>query len=273
MNSRDRTAGKKALAIRILLAAAVLVLFVRCSSDPGTPPTPQARESATAEGERPREGDDRWVRARRELVDSFRDEIRDPKVLEAMDAVPRHLFVPEGLRAAAYEDRSLPIAQRQTISQPFIVAAMTELLELRGGEKVLEIGTGSGYQAAVLARIAGEVYSVEILPELGERARDLLESLGYTNIRIRIGDGYNGWPEEAPFDAIIVTAAPAEVPPPLIAQLAVGGRLVIPVGERSQELLLIRRNSEDPDDITRKSVLPVRFVPMTGKAQDKVEIK
>jgi len=254
---------------RLMACAALVLALPACPRDAAPPMSPRSVEtSPSADGP----GDEAsWLRKRGALVDSLRREIHDPRVLAAMERVPRHRFVPESIRSAAYEDRALPIGHEQTISQPYIVAAMTELLELKGGEKVLEIGTGSGYQAAVLAEIAGEVFTVEIVPALASRARELLTSLGYRNIRFRVGDGYNGWPEESPFDAIIVTAAPPEVPPPLIAQLRVGGRLVIPVGERSQELVVIRRDSEDPRDVTRRSVLPVRFVPMTGKAQDKVE--
>jgi protein-L-isoaspartate(D-aspartate) O-methyltransferase len=178
--------------------------------------------------------------------------------------VPRHRFVPEGYRGDAYADSPLPIGEGQTISQPYIVALMTSLLELDGDEKVLEIGTGSGYQAAVLARLVREVYSVEILRPLGEQARTTLEELGYENVQVRVGDGYKGWPEKAPFDAIIVTAAPERIPEPLIEQLKVGGRLVIPVGNFWQNLLVITKTA---DGVEKRTVLPVRFVPMTGEVQ------
>jgi protein-L-isoaspartate(D-aspartate) O-methyltransferase len=181
--------------------------------------------------------------------------------------VPRHEFVPADLVKSAYDDNALPLKLGQTISQPYIVAYMTQALDLKGTERVLEIGTGSGYQAAVLAEIASEVYTIEILPQLQEQATSVLAKLGYRNIRFRTGDGYLGWPEHAPFDCIIVTAAPEEVPAPLIDQLKEGGRLVIPVGSISQELMLIVK---DKKGITRRTTIPVRFVPMTGKAQEKI---
>ena len=168
------------------------------------------------------------------------------------------------MRDHAYEDRPLPIGEGQTISQPYIVAAMTELLALEPGERVLEVGTGSGYQAAVLAELGADVYSIEIVEPLGRRAAEDLARLGY-EVNLRIGDGYRGWPEAAPFDAIIVTAAPEQVPPPLIEQLKVGGRLVIPVGSWSQELVLLRK---EEDGVHRERVADVRFVPMTGEARD-----
>jgi len=191
--------------------------------------------------------------------------VRDPAVLRAMRKVPRERFVPAPLRASAYDDRPLPIGLEQTISQPYIVALMTELAQPRAGMKVLEVGTGSGYQAAVLAEIVGSVVSVEILPELGRRASATLGELGYANVRVIVGDGFDGRPDEAPFDAIVVTAAPERIPPPLLEQLALGGRLVIPVGSSDQELLVVTRSS---DGYSRRSVIPVRFVPMTGKARD-----
>ena len=190
--------------------------------------------------------------------------IQDPRVLAAMSRVPRHELVPENVRGQAYEDRPLPIGNDQTISQPFVVAYMTEQLQLRGGERVLEIGTGSGYQAAVLAEIAGEVYTIEIVEPLGVRARNDLQRLGYQNVHVRVGDGYRGWPELAPFDAIIVTAAPEHVPQPLIDQLAVGGRMVLPVGGLDQELLRIERRE---DGIQQERLIDVRFVPMRGEAE------
>lgn len=191
--------------------------------------------------------------------------VRDPRVLAAMAAVPRHELVPVSQRDHAYRDRPLPIGHGQTISQPYIVALMTELLELDGSERVLEIGTGSGYQTAVLAETAREVYSIEIVPELAARARGDLEGLGYDAVHLRTGDGYRGWPEKAPFDAIVVTAAPDHVPEALVEQLAVGGRLVVPVGRFYQELVVIKR---EPDGIVRESGIGVRFVPMTGEAQE-----
>ena len=160
--------------------------------------------------------------------------IKDERVLAAMNAIPRHLFVPEPSRASAYDDRALPIGEGQTISQPYIVAFMSELLELKGGERVLEIGTGSGYQTAVLARLAAHVFSIEIIPALGARARELLERLGFANIEIKIGDGFFGWEEKAPFDAILLTAASPRVPEPLWRQLREGGRLILPQGEEGK---------------------------------------
>ena len=193
--------------------------------------------------------------------------VKDRLVLQAMKKVPRHLFVPKNLQNAAYWDRPLPIGHGQTISQPYIVALMTEQLKLTGKEKVLEIGTGSGYQAAILAEIAKEVYTIEIIAALGEQARIRLKNLGYQNVHVKIGDGYRGWPEQAPFDAIIVTAAPRQIPQPLIDQLKNGGRMIIPVGDLYQELILITKNSKGI--IKKKSILPVIFVPMTGEAQRK----
>ena len=186
-------------------------------------------------------------------------------VLEAMESVPRHFFVPEQLRDRAYEDRPQSIGWGQTISQPYIVALMTELLELDGSEKVLEIGTGSGYQAAVLSHLAREVYTIEILKELGERAADVLDGLGYDNINYRIGDGYQGWPEEAPFDAIIVTAAPPSLPQALVDQLKMGGRLVIPVGVYIQDLEV---HTKTEDGLEKRKVIPVRFVPMVSEPRE-----
>ncbi|MEX0879255.1 MAG: protein-L-isoaspartate(D-aspartate) O-methyltransferase [Thermoanaerobaculia bacterium] len=192
--------------------------------------------------------------------------VRDPRVLAAMRKVPRHLFVDPGQRAGAYEDHPLPIAGSQTISQPYIVALMTELLELPAKARVLEIGTGSGYQSAVLGELASEVYSIEILPELASAAGEKLRQLGYTNVVVREGDGYRGWPEHAPFDGIIVTAAPERIPQPLLDQLSPGGRMVIPVGGFFQELKVFTKG---PDGrITEKDIIPVRFVPMTGEIEN-----
>ena len=190
--------------------------------------------------------------------------ISAPAVLDALAAVPRHRFVPEALAPRAYDDTPLPIGYDQTISQPYVVAYMTEAAALTPDAKVLDIGTGSGYQAAVLAEIVSRVYSIEIVPELADRSRRLLADLGYDNVEVRTGDGYRGWPEEAPFDAIVVAAAPDHVPPALVEQLAVGARLVIPVGRFTQEILIVTRTA---DGSTTEAVLPVRFVPMTGEAQ------
>ena len=193
-------------------------------------------------------------------------DIRDKQVLDAMRRVPRHLFIPVDRRGQAYEDHPVPIGLRQTISQPYIVAFMTQALKLQPNDRVLEIGTGSGYQAAILGELVPEVYSIEIVPQLGQRSKTLLARLGYENIQVRIGDGYKGWPDKAPFDAIIVTAAPPRVPQPLLDQLKVGGRMIIPVGEIHQGLILIQRTATGYE---RRNVLPVRFVPMTGEAQKK----
>ncbi len=185
--------------------------------------------------------------------------IRDARVLSILGNVPRHRFVPEADRTRAYEDYPLSIGHGQTISQPYIVGLMTELLALKGTERVLEIGTGSGYQAAVLSGLAAEVYTIEIIPELAARADSILSELGYGNVRVRAGDGYAGWPEAAPFDAVIVTAAPDRIPQALADQLKPGGRLVIPVGSITQELLLAVKTERGLDV---KSITPVRFVPM-----------
>ena len=192
-------------------------------------------------------------------------DVRDPRVLAAMRAVPRHLFVPEAQVPHAYRDSPLPIGHGQTISQPFIVASMTELLDIQPDDVVLEIGTGSGYQAAVLGRLAKQVYSIEVVEALATTARDRLRELGYDNIEVIAGDGYLGLPEHAPFDGIIVTAAPETVPPPLVEQLAVGARLVIPVGDRNQELRVIERTRTG---ISERSTYPVRFVPLVRKPED-----
>jgi len=190
--------------------------------------------------------------------------VKDKKVLEAMRKVPRHEFIPESLRGQAYEDHPVPIGKGQTISQPYIVAYMTEALKLSGDEKVLEIGTGSGYQAAVLAEIVKEVYSIEIICPLEENARNTLKRLGYRNVITKCADGYKGWPEHAPFDAVIITAAPDEVPPPLLNQLKEGGRLIVPEGTYFQELRLYTRTGKGMES---RKLLPVRFVPMTGEAE------
>jgi protein-L-isoaspartate(D-aspartate) O-methyltransferase len=205
-----------------------------------------------------------WETERARMVESqlrARD-IRDPRVLDAMREVPRHLFVPEAERARAYGDFPLPIGHSQTISQPYIVGFMSQALDVSPEHKVLEIGTGSGYQAAILGRLAREVYTIEIVEPLAERSRHLLQELGFKNVHVRAGNGYLGWPEQAPFDRIMVTAAPAEVPPALVEQLKIGGRMAIPVGTVSQELRIMRRTEKGMEII---DTLPVRFVPMTGK--------
>jgi protein-L-isoaspartate(D-aspartate) O-methyltransferase len=192
--------------------------------------------------------------------------IRDLRVLGAMRKVPRHAFVPDDMKSYAYADEPLPIGQGQTISQPYIVAYMTETLELAGGEKVLEVGTGSGYQTAVLAELAEEVWTVELVEWLSLGARARLEELGYANIRYRVGDGSRGWSEAGPFDAIMVTAAPGAVPAALEAQLAVSGRMIIPVGVNSQELILVQRKKAS---FRRDNLIGVRFVPLISKRLDR----
>jgi protein-L-isoaspartate(D-aspartate) O-methyltransferase len=234
------------LATRSLLTLFTLTAVERCGGDGKS----VAREAA----------------AREEMV---REQIeargvRTATVLQAMRKVPRHEFVPESARRFAYDDRPLPIGHGQTISQPYIVALMTELACLTPESRVLEIGTGSGYQAAVLAELAAEVYTIEIVPELARRAEGDLARLGCKNVHLRIGDGYLGWPESVPFDAIVVTAAPEKIPPPLLEQLKVGGRLVIPVGDHFQELKVVTRTAEGHREEINASV---RFVPMTGRAQ------
>jgi len=192
--------------------------------------------------------------------------VRDARVLTAMRKVPRHRFVPRSQRTYAYQDRPLPIDGRQTISQPYIVALMSELAQVKPGDRVLEVGTGSGYQAAVLAEMGVKVFSIEIIEPLAEQAKATLSELGYgKKVEVRHGDGYAGWPEHAPFDAIVVTAAPPKIPEPLKQQLKVGGHLVIPVGKHFQSLLRVTRTKKG---FREESVIPVRFVPMTGKAQE-----
>jgi len=186
-------------------------------------------------------------------------DIDDKRVTNAMKNTPRHLFVPKNMEQLAYSDRPLPIGEGQTISQPYIVALMTELLELKGNEKVLEIGTGSGYQASILSQLVDKCYSIEIVKTLAERSKATLKQLGYNNVIVKWGDGYQGWPEQAPFDRIIITAAPPEIPQELVKQLKVGGRMVLPVGKLYQELVLI---TKDENGAKQETIIPVRFVPM-----------
>lgn len=207
--------------------------------------------------------EDRGAERKRMVRDQIQTRgITDPSVLEAMRNVPRHKLVPENQAKFAYADRPLPIGQNQTISQPYIVAYMTELVQPKKHMKVLEIGTGSGYQAAVLAEIVDQVYTLEIVPELGEKAKTVLGELGYDNIHVRVADGYNGWEEYAPFDAIVVTAAADHIPPSLTEQLKEGGKMIIPIdsGEPAQQLVLVEKTG---DKISQSNVLPVRFVPFT----------
>ncbi|MBW2464882.1 MAG: protein-L-isoaspartate(D-aspartate) O-methyltransferase [Deltaproteobacteria bacterium] len=193
-------------------------------------------------------------------------DIDDQRVLDAMGVVPRHQFVPASEQASAYEDHPLPIGLGQTISQPYIVAIMSQLAEVHPPCKVLEVGTGSGYQAAVLSEMGCDVWSIEIVEELAARATAALDRLGYGRIHTRAGDGYGGWPEHAPFDAVLITAAPPRIPEPLLSQLRVGGRLVAPVGDWVQELVVITRTSAG---FERRNAFPVRFVPMTGEVRER----
>lgn len=227
------------------LIAASLFLLPRCSLDIKDLDEEAARLRMVEEQiEKPTDG---------------RIPVKGPAVLAAMRKVPRHLFVPQALKGSAYRDVALPIEENQSISQPYIVAFMTDALALQSGDKVLEIGTGSGYQAAILAEIVDEVFTIEIVDTLAEQASMRLSEMGYDNVQVRSGDGYLGWPEEAPFDAIIVTAAPNHVPQPLIDQLALGGRLIMPQGDWVQQLVLRTRTA---DGIDRQNFFPVRFVPM-----------
>jgi protein-L-isoaspartate(D-aspartate) O-methyltransferase len=206
--------------------------------------------------------------ARRNMVDQQLEgrDIRSPRVLEAMRKVPRHQFVPENLQHSAYRDRPLPIGHGQTISQPYIVAFMTKQLDPRPTDRVLEVGTGSGYQAAVLAELVETVYTIEIVEPLAAGAKETLKRLNYANVQVKHGDGYKGWPQHAPFDAVIVTCAPDHIPQPLIDQLKEGGRMIIPVGESyNQRLYLLKKEGAE---VTQQAVLPVRFVPMTGEAEE-----
>jgi len=239
--------------IIVLGLALACLTWPACAAD-GQNATPRSGRASLAER---RAAMTRQIRSRG---------ITDEALLSAFDTVPRHVFVPETQRAHAYEDRPLPIGEGQTISQPYIVALMTDLAGVRPGHRVLEVGTGSGYQAAILAALKADVYTIEIVPALAARARRTLEGLGVESIHYRVGDGYRGWPEAAPFDAIIVTAAPDHVPQPLVEQLAPGGRLIIPVGDVAQTLTRITRTD---DGIVTERVVPVRFVPMTGEARER----
>ena len=219
---------------------------------------------------------DEYADARQNLVDIIEQDVRDtslyldkealdPRVMAAMGRVPRHEFVPAIQRPKAYTNRPLPIGHGQTISQPYIVALMSDLIKPQADDRVLELGTGSGYQAAILGELTGQVYSIEIIDALGKQAAERLSRLGYDNVTTRIGDGYYGWEEHAPFDAIVVTAAASHVPPPLVAQLKPGGRMIIPVGSRflTQQLVLIEK--EPGGQLITRQILPVKFVPLTGK--------
>ena len=207
--------------------------------------------------------EEEFAAERRKLVEALKSRgLKNKTVRDALLKVPRHKFVPSSHQHRAYEDRALPIGHEQTISQPYIVGYMTEAADIAPGDRVLEIGTGSGYQAAVLAQLAKEVYSIEIIPTLADNARNLLRELGYKNVQVKTGNGYLGWPEHAPFDAIIVTAAPDEVPQALVDQLAVGGTMVVPVGAQFQEMVIITKSESG---VVQRRTIPVAFVPMVGK--------
>lgn len=235
-------------------------------------PSPQAVDTITTDTvqwERPRfdqRQDERHEMVKKGIED--RDIINDQKVLDAMRHVPRHFFVPKNYQKHAYDSRPLPIGYDQTISQPLIVAYMTDLLDIEAGEKVLEIGTGSGYQAAVLSELTPHIYSIEIVKPLADQAIKRFEILGYDTIQTKIGDGYKGWPKHAPFNAIILTAAPEEIPKPLINQLAPEGVLVAPVGDVDDNQVLTKITKTKDGGIKREQKMPVRFVPMTGKSQE-----
>jgi len=241
----------------ILIPIVLPLLLLLGTLVPCQPPRPPS-ESLAVRDSAPQ---DPYARERARMVkEQLRARgIRDRAVLAAMTRVPRHLFVPPQHQHLAYADRPLPIGFDQTISQPYIVGYMTEAADISPGERVLEIGTGSGYQAAVLAELAREVYTVEIVPELAARARTQLRALGYTNLHVRTGDGYVGWKEHAPFHAIVVTAAPDHVPPALVEQLAVGGRMVIPVGTGEQEMRVLRKTARG---VVEQTTIPVQFVPL-----------
>jgi len=264
------------LAALVLLAAGLAIfggtvgqLICDAQPPPADPPHDESPPSLgpqqnTAELERDTSA---FARARKRMVrqDLAGRDITDRRVLEAMAKVPRHRFVPDGLADQAYDDFPLPIGHGQTISQPYIVALMTQLVRPKPESRALDVGTGSGYQAAVLAELCKEVYSIEIVKPLADEAKKRLAEEGYKNVTVRAGDGYRGWPEKAPFDVIIVAAAPDHVPQPLVDQLAPGGRLVIPVGNFFQDLLLVEKGADGT--VHRKSIIAVMFVPMTGEAE------
>jgi protein-L-isoaspartate(D-aspartate) O-methyltransferase len=261
-DGRDLAAGRSLRTGGLLLVMLAALLGVAAAEKPERKEEPK-RSVTTA-----RATNDFFLPLRTAMVEQqiTRRGISQAAVIRAMQDVPRHEFVPSAWLARAYADKPLPIGYSQTISQPYIVARMTELLGIDGSSKVLEIGTGSGYHAAVLSRVAGKVYTIEILKPLGERAARTLESLGYDNVEVRIGDGYRGWPEAGPFDAILLTAAPPEIPQPLVDQLKVGGRMVLPEGAGNiQELIRVTKTSSGGVD--RERIAAVRFVPMTGEVR------
>jgi protein-L-isoaspartate(D-aspartate) O-methyltransferase len=273
MVARRRRSNVRAVAV----ATAVMVLSVAPNPCTASVPDSPSRQNAAADAWSPPDPPASSERRRERLamVDEqiaspgdLREPVDDPRVLEAMRTVPRHVFMPDDVRAMAYRDTPLPIGHGQTISQPYIVALMTQLLDVEAGDRVLEIGTGSGYQAAVLGQLTPHVYSIEILEPLAERARRVLDEQGCAHVSTRQGDGYFGWPEHAPFDGIIVTAAAGHVPPPLWEQLAPGGRLVIPIGGTYQVQRLVVLSKTMDGERRSETVLSVRFVPMTGRAQE-----
>jgi protein-L-isoaspartate(D-aspartate) O-methyltransferase len=240
-----------------ILTAVLLLYLTACKGD----------ERKTMNGQKENQRLDSYVTERNYMVDRQIEGrgIKNRKVLNAMREVPRHRFVPESVKANAYDDNPLPIGYGQTISQPYIVAQMTDLLNLSGTERILEIGTGSGYQAAILAKICDSVYTIEIICPLADRADSTMKALGYDNVKVICGDGYRGYAEAAPYDRIIVTAAPDHVPQPLLDQLSMGGFMVIPVGDKLQFLKIYEKTEEG---IKEKTDIAVRFVPMTGEAED-----
>ncbi|MDQ3812433.1 MAG: protein-L-isoaspartate(D-aspartate) O-methyltransferase [Armatimonadota bacterium] len=239
-----------------LLLALTSISLTACAPDRPSYQAPAQRQTTEAQ----------FVQQRRRLVEEIRSQgIKSKAVLNAMLKVPRHKFVPPAYQELAYIDEPLPIGHDQTISQPYIVAYMTEAAEVTPREKVLEIGTGSGYQAAVLSQLARTVYSIEIIPALAENARARLRQLGYKNVQVKAGNGYAGWAEHAPFDAIVVTAAPDHIPPALVEQLAVNGKMVIPVGSDYQDMMVITKTKSG---MVKKKTIPVSFVPMTGKPKN-----
>lgn len=249
------------------LAAALILALFGCNGGSSVAPSGKARRPFVLAAQRQ---DERDVMVDLIATYSAEHRVRAPGVLAAMRKVARHDFVPAAVADRAYGDYPLPIGEGQTISQPFIVGTMTEVLEVKPGDRVLEIGTGSGYQAAILGELAREVYTIEIIEPLARRSRETLERLGYKNVFVRAGDGYRGWPEAAPFDSIIVTCAPDHIPRPLVNQLRIGGLMVIPVGQElrgvwsAQQLVVVRKT---PKGMERQAIMDVQFVPMTGEAQ------
>jgi protein-L-isoaspartate(D-aspartate) O-methyltransferase len=256
----------------------IVQITISCSSPNSSPDSsvpsaePELQKKDTLQWDRPRFNErkaEREVLVRNGIQNYPYQPVKNKKVLDAMRAVPRHLFVPSNAQRLAYGNHPLSIGYGQTISQPFIVAHMTELLNIKPGDKILEIGTGSGYQAAVLSELTPNVYSIEIVEELGKIAKKRLQNLGYKTIKVKIGDGYLGWKEYAPYDGIIVTCAPEDIPQSLIEQLKPGGKIVIPVGGINELQMLVVVEKDKNGNLREKKQYPVRFVPMTGKAMEK----